>query len=98
MTKEREDQRDFEYSREETIVELSTWSRGGGMDPVAVASSAVHWLERSTFNEEHADALLSPGDTLEGLRAWLADDTRWLPDGVAHAALAWLRRATPKAA
>lgn len=89
MTKERPDQKQYEYTRSETIREFDKWAyHGGRLFGIDATISAVYWLERSEPIHGWREKF---DETLEGLRAWLADDTPNLPDQLGEAALQCLR-------
>ena len=93
MTKEREDQRSFEYDRAETIGILDRWlEHSENFFPIDTAVSALHWLETGQPGELGGDAAQYLLTTQSALRAWLANAEPRLPDDLCRSALYWLRR------
>lgn len=91
MTKEREDQKDFEYDLDETIEELRGWlNRGERFYPTDTTVSALYWLDRAPGTTGNYPESFE--ETKEGLRAWLADEDPDLPEPLGMAALYWLKR------
>lgn len=78
-----------EYTLAETIAELEGYAGGNAMFVVAVAESALHWLEASKTRDVEAWWYITR------LREWLANDTPWLLDSLAAGVLQWLRRLQP---
>lgn len=81
-----------EYTLAETIDALQGWERRGRIaDPVAVAYSAIHWIEQApeSLRDQKSGAVLAL------LKEWIVDSDPHIPDATVFLARRLLQRLQP---